>query len=65
MATAELERLLDEWAPAWSSAEQNDPERVLALFADDYVFEDVSVVRGRAGQRGPAQLREPRLCGSP
>ena len=33
MATADVERLLDEWALAWSSAEQNDPERVLALFA--------------------------------
>ena len=35
---------------AWSSAENNDPERVLALFADDCVFEDVTfgvVARGK------------------
>jgi steroid delta-isomerase-like uncharacterized protein len=50
MATADLERLLDEWAMAWSSNENNDPERVLALFADDGVFEDVTfgvVTRGK------------------
>jgi len=34
MATTDLERMLDEWAMAWSSAEKNEPERVLALFAD-------------------------------
>jgi steroid delta-isomerase-like uncharacterized protein len=42
--------MLDEWAMAWSSAEHNDPERVLALFADDCVFEDVTfgvVARGK------------------
>jgi steroid delta-isomerase-like uncharacterized protein len=47
MATSDLERMLDEWAMAWSS---NDPERVLALFADDCVFEDLTlgvVARGK------------------
>ncbi len=50
MATSDLERMLDDWAMAWSSAENNDPERVLALFADDCVFEGVTfgvVVRGK------------------
>jgi steroid delta-isomerase-like uncharacterized protein len=50
MATSDLERMLDDWAMAWSSAENNDPERVLALFADDCVFEDVTfglVARGK------------------
>jgi steroid delta-isomerase-like uncharacterized protein len=50
MATADVERLLDEWAMAWSSDENDDPERVLALFADDCVFEDVTfgvVARGK------------------
>jgi steroid delta-isomerase-like uncharacterized protein len=50
MATSDLERMLDEWAMAWSSAENSDPERVLALFADDCVFEDVPfgvVARGK------------------
>jgi len=49
-ATSDLERMLDDWAIAWSSAENDDPERVLALFADDCVFEDVTfgvVARGK------------------
>jgi steroid delta-isomerase-like uncharacterized protein len=50
MATAEVEGMLDEWALAWSSSENKDPERLLALFADDCVFEDVTfgiVARGK------------------
>jgi steroid delta-isomerase-like uncharacterized protein len=39
MATCDLERMLDNWATAWSS---NDPELILALFVDDCVFEDVT-----------------------
>ncbi len=42
MATDDLERLLDDWATAWSSSDFSDPERVLALFLDDGVFEDVT-----------------------
>ena len=54
MATSDLERMLDDWAMAWSSAENNDPEMVLALFADDCVFEDVTfgvIVRGKVKLR--------------
>jgi len=50
MATSDLERMLDEWAMAWSSIDNKDPERVLALFADDCVYEDVTlgvVARGK------------------
>src|SRR5260370_17333101 len=50
MAASDLERMLDEWAMAWSSIDNKDPERVLALFADDCVFEDVTfgvVARGK------------------
>jgi len=51
MATSELERMLDDWARAWSSNNSSDdPERVLALFVDDCVFEDVTfgvVARGK------------------
>ena len=50
MAASDLERMLDDWAIAWSSAENNDPERVLALLTDDCVFEDVTfgvVTRGK------------------
>jgi steroid delta-isomerase-like uncharacterized protein len=52
MATTEVEQLLERWPVAWSS---HDPERVLALFADDCVFEDVTfavVSRGREELRG-------------
>ena len=47
MVTSDLERMLDDWATAWSS---HDPERVLALFTDDCVYEDVPfgvVTRGK------------------
>ncbi len=50
MATSDLERMLDDWAMAWSSIDNKDPERVLALFADGCVFEDVTfgvVARGK------------------
>jgi hypothetical protein len=42
MLTADIERMLDEWATAWSSSVNNDPERVLALFADDGMYEDAT-----------------------
>jgi steroid delta-isomerase-like uncharacterized protein len=50
MATPDLERLLDDWAITWSSGDSTDAERVLALFVEDCVFEDVTfgvVVRGK------------------
>jgi steroid delta-isomerase-like uncharacterized protein len=50
MAASDLERMIDDWAIAWSSNDSNDPERVLALFVDDCVFEDVTfgvVARGK------------------
>jgi steroid delta-isomerase-like uncharacterized protein len=50
LATSDSERMLDDWATAWSSAQNNDPERVLALFADDCLFEDVTfgvIARGK------------------
>jgi steroid delta-isomerase-like uncharacterized protein len=50
MAIADLERMLDDWAMAWSSIDNKDPERLLALFADDCVYEDVTlglVARGK------------------
>jgi ketosteroid isomerase-like protein len=50
MATADVEGMLDEWVLAWSSSENKDTERLLALFADDCVFEDVTlgvVARGK------------------
>jgi steroid delta-isomerase-like uncharacterized protein len=51
MAISDLERMLDDWGMAWSS---NDPERVLALFADDCFFEDLTL--GVAAQ-GKEELR--------
>ncbi|HEV7712978.1 MAG TPA: ester cyclase [Asanoa sp.] len=43
MATADLGQMLDEWAVAWSSSENSDIERVLDLYIDDCVFEDVTL----------------------
>jgi steroid delta-isomerase-like uncharacterized protein len=46
-----MEKILDDWATAWSS---HDPERVIALFTDDWVYEDVTF---GAVNRGKAELR--------
>jgi steroid delta-isomerase-like uncharacterized protein len=46
--------MLDEWATAWSSSSNTNPDRVLALFADDGMYEDVTsgvVVRGKEDLR--------------
>ena len=54
MLTADIERMLDEWAMAWSSSMNNDPQRVLDLFADDGMYEDATsgvVVRGKEDLR--------------
>lgn len=48
MAISHLESLLEEWGVAWSS---HDVDRVLSLFTDDCVYEDVTmgiVNRGKA-----------------
>src|SRR5262249_48914605 len=39
MATTGTERILEDWAAAWSS---HDAEKVLALFTDDCIYEDVT-----------------------
>jgi steroid delta-isomerase-like uncharacterized protein len=47
MVIAALEGVLEGWAAAWSS---HDAEKVLALFTDDCVYEDVTfavVTRGK------------------
>src|ERR1700757_1544659 len=47
MATADVERILEDWASAWSS---HDAEKVLSLFTDDCIYEDVTfgvINRGR------------------
>ena len=50
MATKDLERLVNDWAVAWSPSDSNGPERVLDLFVVDCAFEDVTfgvIVRGK------------------
>jgi steroid delta-isomerase-like uncharacterized protein len=42
MTTPDPDRIIDDWATAWSSADSKDPERVVSLFTDDCVFEDVT-----------------------
>src|SRR5262249_37430954 len=54
MATSDLERMLDDWAMAWSSGSSTDPELILALFVADCVFEDVTF---GAVARGKEELR--------
>jgi steroid delta-isomerase-like uncharacterized protein len=39
MATSEVEGVLDEWAAAWSA---HHTEKILALYTDDCVHEDVT-----------------------
>lgn len=39
MATSDVERILDDWATAWSS---HDTDKFLALFTDDCIYEDVT-----------------------
>ena len=54
MLTADIASMIDEWAIAWSSSANNDPERLLALFASDGMYEDVTsgvVVRGEEDLR--------------
>ena len=54
MLTADIASMIDEWAIAWSSSANNDPERLLALFAGDGMYEDVTsgvVVRGEEDLR--------------
>jgi steroid delta-isomerase-like uncharacterized protein len=51
MTTSDVERLLDELATAWSS---HDTEKILALFTDDCIYEDVTF---GVINRGKAELR--------
>jgi len=51
MATSGVERVLNDWATAWSS---HDTEKVLSLFTDDCVYEDVTF---GAINRGKKELR--------
>ena len=54
MAPSDLERMLDDWAMAWSSGSSTDPELILAFFVEDCVFEDVTF---GAVARGKEELR--------
>ena len=52
MASADVDRVFDQWATAWAS---HDAEKVVALFTDDCMFEDVTfelIVRGKEQLRG-------------
>jgi steroid delta-isomerase-like uncharacterized protein len=51
MAISGAEQILEDWATAWSS---HDPDKVLYLFADDCVYEDVTFA---AVNRGKKALR--------
>ena len=51
MANSGVERILDDWATAWSS---HDADKILSLFTDDCVYEDVTFA---AINRGKKELR--------
>jgi steroid delta-isomerase-like uncharacterized protein len=48
MASADLERVIEEWARAWSS---HETQRVLARFTDDCLYEDVTFGVVNRGQQ--------------
>ena len=53
MATTNLEKLIEDWAGAWSSP--NSAEKLVSLFTDDCVYEDVplgAVSHGKAELQG-------------
>src|SRR5215475_5346915 len=55
MTNLGTQRVLDEWATAWSS---HDIDKVLSLFTDDCVYEDVTfgvVTRGKKELRAFAE----------
>jgi hypothetical protein len=49
---AAIEYVLDQYGVAWSS---NDADKLLVLFTDDVIYEDVTI---GAGQRCLAQIRD-------
>ena len=51
MASAGVDRIADYWATAWSS---HEPDKLLSLFTDDCVYEDVTF---GAINRGKKELR--------
>jgi steroid delta-isomerase-like uncharacterized protein len=51
MATTDVERVLEDWATDWSS---HDTEKLLALFTDDCIYEDVPL---GVAKHGKAELR--------
>ena len=52
MSQTDLERVLDEWAAAWTT---HDVERLVALFTEDGLYEDVAL---GSVSRGHAELRD-------
>jgi steroid delta-isomerase-like uncharacterized protein len=51
MRAADQQRVIEEWATLWTA---HDMERLLPLFTEDLVYEDVTL---GAVNRGPTQLR--------
>lgn len=51
MSDPNLERVLDEWGRAWAA---HDIDRLVSLFTDDAVYEDIAL---SAVSRGKAELR--------
>jgi hypothetical protein len=54
--TSDVERMVDDWATAWSSSDYKDPHRVPALVVDDCVFQDVSQAHTKVASQGYRRL---------
>jgi hypothetical protein len=61
MATPDLERMLDDWAIAWSSNDSNDPERILALLPRTVFSRTLPLAWWLAAKRNFAASRTPLL----
>jgi steroid delta-isomerase-like uncharacterized protein len=62
MATSGVERVLDDWAIAWSS---HDTEKLLSLFTDDCVYEDVTFGAINHGKKELRTFADGVLAGVP
>lgn len=62
MSQSDLERMLDEWAEAWTS---HDIERLVNLFTEDCLYEDVALGAASRGHAGTARVRSPDFCDPP
>src|SRR5215470_13833453 len=62
MAISGVDRIVDDWATAWSSRE---PDKLLSLFTDDCVYEDVTFGAINHGKKELRAFAEAVFAGVP